>query len=260
MNRIKISAVIITFNEEKNIARCVESLLPVADEIVVLDSFSTDETPDLCKKYNIRFYESPFEGYGRQKKKAVEFASYDYILSLDADEVLSETLRDSILSVKATMPLDGFSFNRLNNFCGTWIRHCGWYPDKKIRLWNKNKGKWVGDRIHETVKMSSQATLGYLKGDILHYSFQSLSDQLNQLDNFSTIASEEAFKNNKKVYPLIHIVLYPFATFLRMYFLRLGLLDGLAGFMVCISASYYRFMKYSKLYYLNKSRRKKEKV
>lgn len=254
MNEIKISAVIITFNEEKNVARCIESLLPVADEIVVLDSFSTDGTEDLCKQYGVRFYTGAFEGYGTQKNRAVSLASHDYILSLDADEALSDELKASILAVKKAPSSDAFLLNRKTNFCGSWIQYCGWYPDQKIRLWKKEKGTWAPERLHETVRVQKDATVGRLKGDLLHYSFHSLSAQLDKLNKLSTIASEEAYKENKKVYPLIHIVLYPFVTFLRIYFLRLGFLDGLAGFMVAVSIGFSKFMKYSKLYLLKKAK------
>ena len=252
MSGVKISAVIITFNEEKNIARCIESLLPVADEIVVLDSFSTDGTKQICERYPVKFFSQDFAGYGQQKNDALELASFDYVLSIDADEALSPDLASSIAHTKKNLDQDAFIVNRLTNFCGSWIRHCGWYPDKRIRLWNRRKGEWRMKSIHETVKMHEGVSVGQLQGDLLHYSFPSLTDYIGQLNNFSSIAAEEAFKRGKKVYPIIHIVLYPFATFFRMYFLRLGMLDGLAGFMVCVSASYYRFVKYSKLYYLKK--------
>lgn len=254
MSGIKISAVVITFNEEKNIARCIESLLSVADEIIVLDSYSTDATAEICKRHGVRFHSEVFEGYGSQKNKAVALATYDYILSLDADEVLSDELKASILAIKNNFSSDAFEFNRRTNFCGRWIRYCGWYPDRKIRLWKRDKGGWAPDRVHEVVQMNSGATVGRLKGDLLHYSFDSLAGLLEKFNSFSTISAEEAYKKGKGVSFLIHVVLYPFVTFLRVYILRLGFLDGYAGFMVSAAIAISKFAKYSKLYLLKKDK------
>lgn len=252
MNEIKISAVIITFNEEKNIARCVESVLPVADEVVVLDSFSTDGTKQICERYGVRFFQNKFDGHVEQKNRALDLAANDVVLSLDADEALTDDLKESVIAIKTNFAHDGYTLNRLTNYCGSWIRHCGWYPDSRIRLWHRNKGRWGGVNPHDRVVLVPGAKTGHLKGDLWHYSFHSLSDHLKQLDQFTSIAAKEAFKKDKKVYPMIHIVFYPFVTFLRMYFLRLGFLDGLPGFLVCISGSYYRFMKYAKLHHLKR--------
>jgi len=142
--QVKISAVIITFNEEKNIGRCLDSLQKVADEIVVVDSCSNDKTCEICEKYGVRFIQNRFKGHIEQKNFAMQQAEYDWVLSLDADEVLSLELTDSILKVKKDWVIDGYAFNRLTNYCGTWIRHCGWYPDTKLRLWDKRRGRWGG--------------------------------------------------------------------------------------------------------------------
>ncbi|MFI5135444.1 MAG: glycosyltransferase family 2 protein, partial [Chitinophagales bacterium] len=146
-----ISAVIITFNEEKKIARCIDSLNGVADELVVVDSFSTDATVEICKAKSVRFIQHAFEGYIQQKNFAVTQATNDFILSLDADECLSEELRLSILAVKNDLKFDGYIMNRRTNFCGQWIHHSGWYPDRKLRLWNRNKGAWGGTDPHDKV-------------------------------------------------------------------------------------------------------------
>jgi glycosyltransferase involved in cell wall biosynthesis len=252
MREIKLSVVIITFNEEKNIRRCLESVQGLADEIVVVDSFSTDKTPQICLEYTTRFYAHKFEGHVQQKNHAMQLATFPYVLSLDADEVLSSALKESILTLKSNIQSDAYSLNRLTNYCGSWIHHCGWYPDKKIRLWNKEKGRWGGENPHDQVILIQGSSVDHLKGDLLHYSFHSLSDHLKQLDKFTDIASRESFKKNKKIIPGIHIVVYPFFIFIKMYFLKLGFLDGFAGFLVCVSGAYYRFMKYAKLYYLQK--------
>ena len=134
---IKLSCAIITLNEERNVARCIESLAGIADEIVVIDSGSTDATEAICRSYGVKFIQHDFEGYVEQKNFAVSQCAFEYILSLDADELLSEELKESISEIKNNWDKDGYSFNRLTNYCGKWIRHCGWYPDRKLRLFKK---------------------------------------------------------------------------------------------------------------------------
>ncbi|WP_338356856.1 glycosyltransferase family 2 protein [Yeosuana marina] len=144
---IKLSAVIITYNEEEHLEKCLRSLIDVADEIIVVDSFSTDKTPEICNSFNVTFHQHAFEGYIEQKNYAVSLAKHDYILSLDGDEALSETLKSSILKVKNNYQFDGYYCNRLNNYCGQWIKHSDWYPDRKLRLFKKESGEWKGTNI-----------------------------------------------------------------------------------------------------------------
>src|ERR1035437_7666308 len=140
----QISVVIITFNEEKNIERCILSVQDLADDIVVVDSFSTDRTEEICKSHGVRFIQNHFNGHIEQKNFAISKAHFPYILSLDADEQLSEELKKSIQQVKNNWDADGYYFNRLTNYCGQWIRHSSWYPASKLRLWDSRKGKWGG--------------------------------------------------------------------------------------------------------------------
>lgn len=170
---VKISVAIITFNEEKNIERCIRSVQEIADEIVVVDSHSTDKTKDICLNLGVNFIENMFEGYVEQIKFTLTQVSYDCVLSIDADEALSDELKDSILDVKRNWTHDGYFFNRLTNYCGRWIRHCGWYPDKKLRLYDKNKGAWQGVNPHYAFKMNENANAQHIRGDLLHYSYHS---------------------------------------------------------------------------------------
>src|SRR6187402_3943754 len=165
---IRISAIIITFNEQENIGRCIDSLLPVADEILVVDSFSTDATKSICIRKGARVIEHKFEGYIEQKNLGIEQATHDYILSIDADEYLSERLTQSILSVKHTATNEAFQMNRLSSYAGKWISHTDWYPDKKLRLWNRNFGKWGGPNPHEKVILQNSVEVKHIKGDLLH--------------------------------------------------------------------------------------------
>ena len=144
--------------------------------------------------------------------------------------------------------------NRLNNYCGQWLKYGGWYPDKKIRLFNKTKCQWGGINLHEQISFPKNEAVGWIKKDIYHLTYEDLSTHLNQINKFSTIASQEAFAKDKKVLFLVHIIFYPFFTFVKNYIFKRGFLDGKVGFIVAISAAYYRFSKYTKLYFLKRAK------
>jgi glycosyltransferase involved in cell wall biosynthesis len=249
---VKISAVIITLNEAQNIGRCLDSIREVADEIIVVDSYSTDKTKEICSRMDVKFLEHPFEGHIEQKNYAVSCASYEHVLSLDADEVLSETLKQSILAVKQSWRFDGYAFNRLTNYCGKWIRHSGWYPDTKLRLWHKGKGRWGGVNPHDRVMMDAQSRVCHLVGDLHHYSYHSIKDHIGQINSFSEIAARAAYAEGRNANLLLDIVLNPLLTFFKKYFLKLGILDGYQGFMIAIHTAYGKFLKYIKLRELHK--------
>lgn len=249
--RTQLSAVIITFNEERNIERCLESLKDVADEIIVVDSFSTDRTKDICEARNVKFIQHNFEGHIQQKNFAMEQASFDYVLSLDADEALDEKLQKSILREKENFQFDAYSFNRLTNYCGQWIRHCGWYPDKKLRIWNKNKGQWGGVNPHDKVVLKNDASVKHLEGDLLHFSYHNFSDHFKQIEYFTNISSKAAFDSGKRT-NIFMIIVKPWFKFIRDYIIKLGFLDGFYGFVICMNSSYAKFLKYLKLYELQR--------
>jgi glycosyltransferase involved in cell wall biosynthesis len=253
-SQVNISAVIITQNEQDNIGRCLDSVADVADEIVVVDAFSTDATAVICSNQSVRFIQHPFEGHIEQKNYAMHQATHDYVLSLDADEALSETLKKSILQAKTHWKFDGYSLNRLTNYCGKWIKHCGWYPDLKIRLWDRRKGKWGGVNPHDRVIMGTGTQICHLEGDLLHYSYPSIRQHVSQINTYSDIAAREAFNNGRSAYVIIDILLNPALTFLKKYFLKLGVLDGYAGFMISIHTAYGKFLKYIKLRELHKKK------
>ena len=250
---IKLSVVIITYNEEKNIERCLISIKDIADDIVVVDSFSTDETRKICQKYNVRFIEHKFEGYIEQKNFADAQAKYQYILSLDADEALSDELKRSILSVKNNWQYNGYRMKRFTNYCGKWIKHCGWYPDTKLRLFDKAKGKWTGLKIHEKVELTQKSTTFLLKGDLLHYSYYSISQHIETINKFSDIAvlahSEKGKKSN--LFKIIFSLLW---KFVRIYFIKLGFLDGFYGFVISVNSAHSTFLKQVKLRELYKNK------
>jgi glycosyltransferase involved in cell wall biosynthesis len=248
----KFSVVIITLNEERNIKRCLESVVDLTDDIIVMDSFSTDRTEKICKQFGVRFYQEKFRGYIDTKNEANKLAKYDYILSIDADEALSPDLKESILNISENDCKDGYIMNRLTNYCGKWIKHTDWYPDKKLRLWNRNKGKWDGILIHEIVKMDDNSTVGFLKGDLFHYSYYSIAEHINQTNKFTSISAEEKFKANKNT-SWVKIIFSPMWKFFKSYFLRLGFMDGFYGFVVCIISAHATFLVYAKLKQLKKT-------
>jgi glycosyltransferase involved in cell wall biosynthesis len=243
---IKLSVVIITFNEERNIKRCLESIKEVADEIVIVDSFSQDKTKEISLPYSVRWIENPFAGHIEQKNFALQQASNEYVLSLDADEALSEKLIQKIQKIKNDCQYDSYIFNRLTNYCGQWIRHCGWYPDRKLRLWNKNKGQWGGTNPHDRVVMQPDSSSFQIHQDILHYSYYSITDHIKQANYFTDIGAKQAVSKGKKS-TVFHILLSPFMKFIKSYFLQLGFLDGYYGFIVCAISAHASFYKYLKM-------------
>lgn len=244
---IQLSVVIITYNEERNLARCLASVKTIADDIVVVDSFSKDATEKIANEYGARFIQHAFAGHIEQKNWAITQAKFPYVLSLDADEALTEELIASIQKVKLNWIHDGYSMNRLTNYCGKWIKHCGWYPDTKLRLWDSRKGQWGGINPHDKYELNDKnAQIGFLAGDILHYSYYTLQDHYKQVDYFTTIASKAFFEKGKKS-NFIKLYISPVAKFIQSYFLQLGFLDGVEGFTISRISAYATYLKYYKL-------------
>lgn len=240
---IKISAAIIAFNEERNIARVIESLR-CCDEILVLDSGSIDRTVEIATKLGARVVESSWHGYAAQKNIAAELASHDWILSLDADESLSEALEAEIWQIKKSGPrFDGYTVPRLAQYLGRWILHSGWYPDRKVRLFDRRKAKWVGEYVHESVKVEGR--VGHLQSNILHFTCNSLSEHLRSMDAYTTLAAQEIVSRNKRI--TFGLLLFdPIWTFFRTYVLKQGYLDGVEGLAIAYMAALYNFVKYAK--------------
>lgn len=243
---IAISATIITFNEERNIERCLTSLQGVVDEIVVVDSFSKDKTEAICKRFGVRFIQNPFPGHIQQKNFAIDQASYDWILSLDADEALTNELKAAILAVKNNPQGVAYKFNRLTNYCGTWIKHSGWYPDTKTRLVNRQHARWTGVNPHDRLDTTNGEHAIHLPGELLHYSYYTRQDHLKQIEFFSGIAAKELFERGKTVgYP--HIILKVIVQYLKNILLKTGFLDGRAGWTIARLSAYATWKKYTKL-------------
>ena len=244
---MKISGVIITYNEARNIARCLASLQDVCDEILVLDSFSSDNTEQICQSFGVRFEQNTFEGHIQQKNEALQRASHPWVLSLDADEALSPELRSSILALKKQgLQKGGFTFNRLTNYCGKWIHHSGWYPDTKLRLVTKADAQWGGINPHDQLQTSSELLIQHLKGDLLHYSYYTKADHFKQIAYFSQIASKELYARRVRS-SLPKIVMKVLAQFIKTYVVKLGFLDGIAGWHIAVRSAYATQQKYQML-------------
>lgn len=240
---MKISAAIITFNEERNIARALESLR-CCDEIVVVDSGSTDRTVELANKLGARVIDSAWRGYAGQKNYASDQCEHDWVLSLDADEALSEALEGELWQIKKNGPaFDAYTMPRLAQYLGRWILHSGWYPDRKIRLFDRRRSKWVGKYVHESVVV--EGTVGHLKSNILHFTCNSLSEHLKTMDRYTTLAAEQLVDQKTPV-GWADLALDPAWTFINTYVLKRGFLDGLEGLAIAHMAALYNFLKYAK--------------
>ena len=249
---MKISAAIITFNEERNIARVIESLR-CCDEILVLDSGSNDRTVEIATKLGARVEEASWHGYAAQKNIAAELASHDWILSLDADESVSEALEAEIWQIKKVGPeVDGYTMPRLAQYLGRWILHSGWYPDRKVRLFDRRKAKWVGEFVHESVRV--EGAVGRLESNLLHFTCDSLSEHLRTMDGYTTLAAQEVATRRNSI-PLVRVLFDPPWTFFRAYFLKLGFLDGAEGLAIAYMAAFYNFLKYSKARHMTPGRK-----
>ncbi len=241
-----ISVIIITLNEERNIGRCLESVNDIADEIVVVDSYSTDDTEKICKLYGVRFIQHRFDGHIEQKNWAINQARYPHILSLDADEVLSPRLKASIRAVKENWEHDGYYFNRMTNYCGKWIRHSSWYPSRKMRLWDSRKGEWGGMNPHDRFILEKGATRKFLKGDLLHYSYYTIHQHIEQINKFSDIAAKSFYEVGRKA-SWFNILFHPLWRLFRDYIIKSGFMDGFYGLVISLNSAHETFLKYSKL-------------
>ncbi len=244
---MKISATIVAFNEERNIARAIRSLQRsgCADEVLVVDSGSTDKTRQIAAELGARVIEEPWRGYAAQKNFAAASAVNDWILSIDADEELTPGLASEIAALKTKKPtqFDGWAMPRLARYLGRWIRHSGWYPDRKVRLYHRDRAAWEGEYVHESVRVNGEA--GELQNDLLHYTCDSLSEHLRTLDRYTSLAAQELAASRKPV-PFHRLIADPPWTFLRSYVVQRGFLDGAHGFLIAAMAGFYTFTKYAK--------------
>lgn len=238
-----LSIAIITYNEELNIRDALESV-KWADEIVVVDSFSTDKTLEICREYTDKVYSLKWSGFSAQKKSAINLTSQPWVLVLDSDERVSDDLKAEIVrAITNPDSADGYYIARKNFFLNKWIRHGGWWPDYTLRLFKREKGGLEDREVHESIKVNGDT--GYLENPIIHYTYSGLNDFFLRMEKYSDLAAVELHKFNRKA-SVINLILRPPATFIRMYFIRLGILDGFYGIILAWLYSVYTFKKYSK--------------
>ena len=246
-----LSVVIITYNEEKNIRRCIESVYKVADEIIVVDSFSDDNTAKIAEALGAVVKQSEFNGYINQKNKAINLASNNYVLLLDADEFLSEELSASILDAKKNFGFKAYSMKRCSIFRGKYIKHGLWYPDKKLRLFDKRLGSCGGLNPHDKIIMEENVDVMLLKGDLLHYTYDSLEEYRDRNYEVSTVAAQSLYDAGIKKSKL-KIIFSPLWAFVNGYFLKLGFVEGYNGFVIAVHTAQQSYLKYQKLRQLQK--------
>lgn len=249
----KLTVAIITYNEEANIRSCLDSVNELADEIVVLDSFSTDQTEKICRTYpKVTFLQNPFDGHVQQKNRAIEHCSHEWILSIDADERVSPQLAASIdqfLRGDLDPDVAGAKFPRLNRHMHKDIRHCGWYPNARYRLFRKGRAHWGGENPHDKIILNGRGVM--LGGDLLHFSCQDLAHQVQTINSFSSIAALTRYNKGRRFH-LWRILFKPVSKFVEIYLIKRGFLDGLHGFIIAVSSAFSTFLKEAKLFELDR--------
>ena len=252
-----LSVVIIAHNEERNIARCIESVQSLADEVILLDSGSTDNTVAISKSLGAKVHHHPFDDYADQKNRAAALAQNELVLSLDADEALSESLKQSLEQVlKGEGPILACSMNRLTNYCGTWVKNGGWYPDTKLRIYPKSRGRWKGVFVHEELEVDTDIPRKQLRGDLLHYSFYSIGQHMQTVNNFSERKARKDFQKGKRFSYLKLIFAAP-VKFISIYLLRMAWRDGWAGYHIARISAFGAYLHQAKLGELERQKKRR---
>jgi len=254
MNRNKhpnsISAIIITYNEQENIRACLETV-KWADEVIVVDSFSTDKTVEICKEYTHKIIQKTFEGFGPQKQFALEQATSDWVFSIDADERVSRELAEEILSHRNSLDKDGYFVPRESFWLGKKLRFGGCGKEMIVRLCRKQKGKFQGN-VHE--KLAIDGEVGHLKNSILHVSYKNMEHYFSKFNLYSTLVAQERFKAGRNV-PLVLQIIFSVLDFFNRYIIKLGFLDGMPGFLWASFSSFHRMVKYAKLWEMQREQK-----
>jgi glycosyltransferase involved in cell wall biosynthesis len=244
MSSQKISGVVITLNEEEVIARCLSSLSKVCDEIIVVDSNSSDGTESICQSFEkVTFVKSEWLGYSQTKNKGAQLASHTNIISLDADECLDEVAISKINSLNREDLCDSYSINRKNFYSNKWVKYGGWYPDVKIRLYNKNVNRWEGDFVHETLVSNPGTLTTHLEGNIEHYTIRKHSDHMVTIHKYAKLAAQRDKEQGKKSNVLSAMV-SAIIHFIKIYFIKSGWLDGFIGFRVALNSARSKWLRY----------------
>lgn len=243
--KIPVSVAIITKNEEKRIREALESVKDF-EEIVIVDSISEDRTVDICKEFTDKVYSIPWQGFAKQKQYAVDRTTLPWVLVLDADERVTEELREEIREKISKVDYDGYYIPRKNLFLGKWIKHSGWWPDYTLRLFRRDRGRFQLREVHEKVIVDGK--VGYIRNPLLHYTYESIGDFIRKMEHYSNLSAEEILRDKEfsRAKILFKMILSPFHTFLKMYLFRAGFLDGVRGLILAFLYSFYTFLKYAK--------------
>ena len=247
----KLSLIVITFNEEHNIARCIQSV-PFADEVLILDSGSTDKTCEIAESIGAKIIKQEWLGFSKQKQKATDLATNNWVLSLDADEALSDQAQDNLklLLENSVFNKSAYQLSRKTYHLGRWLRYGGCYPDRQTRLYNKTEARWADKEVHEHIVAQS---LGSIQGDILHWTFKNIEHQVQTINKYSSLRAQEMHRHSK-AFSYGKLLTKPIWRFIENYFLKLGVLDGYAGFEVAVVSSFSYFLRLVKLKELNDSK------
>lgn len=244
---MKLSATLITLNEEKNIERCLRSLA-FADEVIVVDSGSTDQTVELAKKHGAKVFVRPFDGFGQQKNFAAEQASNPWILSIDADEEVDEVLSRGISMVLNRPEMQiacCYRVNRRTNYCGQWIYHGGWYPDRLVRLYQKDQARFTEPEVHEEIISAKSGHSPLLPGHLNHYSFPTVESQVLVNIKYAKLGAKALLRKKGKRPSFLSMLFRPLGKFIECYIIKRGFLDGSMGLIIALNATHSMFMKYS---------------
>ena len=242
----KIAAAIITFNEEKNIERCIKGLIDCVDEIVVLDSFSSDRTKEICERYQVRFVQKEWEGYAKTKNKLNDLIDAEYIFSIDADEVPDIVLREDIRKIKEDTFNGIYILNRKTNYCGKWIKYCGWYPEYKKRIFPNSQACWKGDFVHEYLSFDSKMKFKNLNGHLEHYSYYNRQEHRSRANKYAVLSAQKYYNTKRKVF-FLQSELSAVVKFLNIFIFKMGFLDGIAGFHIAWISGLSNRLKYKEL-------------
>jgi glycosyltransferase involved in cell wall biosynthesis len=242
-----ISVCIIAYNEEDKIERCLKSI-PWADEIIVVDSGSTDKTVEICKRYTPKIEYRAWSGYVDQKNYIISLAKNDWVLSLDADEEVSPELSTKIQALRQQdgIPAQGYKIPRSTFYLGKWIKHSGWYPNYQLRLFNKRSAKWVGKELHEHIEVNGE--IGFLQSPLYHYTYRDIAEHVETVDRFAALWAKEQQQLGRKSPAPILLLIRPIIKFLECYVWKRGFLDGYQGLVIAGISSFYIFLRYTKLY------------
>jgi len=254
VEKVPVSVYVLTYNNRRTIERCLNSL-HWAEELVIVDSFSTDGTYETCQRYTDKIFRREWKGHGNQYQYAADLTKNDWIMFVDADEEIPPELAEEIQTelARGARGLDGFIVYRRTYYLGRWIRYGGWYPDYEIRLYRRDKGRWEGG-LHAKVVLNGE--VGSLKNQYLHYTYRDISDQIQTIDKYSRMAAEDLFQSGEK-FSLFRLLFHPPFRFIKEYVMKSGFRDGLPGLIIVVSTMYYVFIKYAKLWELTKSKKEK---